>query len=171
VTALARYTLRAAAMRESRPSGVLRLLNEAMLRQRGDRRFCTVAYTALDLSGEPALLHVSSGGHPPPLLVRAGGGGVEMLGSPGTLIGVFENVELHDTHAELRSGDTLVLYTDGVLEAGAPERVLIPEDLAEILGGVRDGTPEDFAREIEESVLARQARLRDDVAILVAQIS
>ncbi len=48
VTALARYTLRAAAMRERLPSRSLRLLNEALLRQRDDRRFCTVAYAYLE---------------------------------------------------------------------------------------------------------------------------
>ena len=42
VTALARYTLRAAAMRERLPSRGLHVLNEALLRQRADRRFCTV---------------------------------------------------------------------------------------------------------------------------------
>ncbi len=40
VTALARYTLRAAAMREPRPSAGLRVLNEALLQQRNDLRFC-----------------------------------------------------------------------------------------------------------------------------------
>src|SRR5262245_1585123 len=37
-------TLRTAAMRERLPSRSLSLLNEALLRQRDDRRFCTVAY-------------------------------------------------------------------------------------------------------------------------------
>ena len=48
VTALARYTLRAAAMRERLPSRSLAVLNEALLRQRDDRRFCTVAYAYLE---------------------------------------------------------------------------------------------------------------------------
>ena len=48
VTALARYTLRAAAMRERLPSRGLHVLNEALLRQRADRRFCTVAYAYLE---------------------------------------------------------------------------------------------------------------------------
>ena len=47
VTALARYTLRAAAMSEPAPSAGLRILNEALLRQRKDLRFATVAYASL----------------------------------------------------------------------------------------------------------------------------
>ena len=55
VTALARYTLRAAAMRERLPSRSLAVLNEALLRQRDDRRFCTVAYAYIEkLDGAPA---------------------------------------------------------------------------------------------------------------------
>ena len=83
VTALARYTLRAAAMRERLPSQSLRVLNEALLRQRDDRRFCTVAYALLQPSEQGARVSCAIGGHPLPLLVRSDGG-VEAIGSPGT---------------------------------------------------------------------------------------
>ncbi len=72
VTALARYTLRAAAMRERLPSRGLPVLNEALLRQRTDRRFCTVAYAYLESVESGVRLGFASGGHPLPLLVRAG---------------------------------------------------------------------------------------------------
>ena len=71
VTALARYTLRAAAMRERLPSRSLALLNEALLRQRGDRRFCTVAYAYLETLDSGARVGFASGGHPLPLVLRA----------------------------------------------------------------------------------------------------
>ena len=53
VTALARYTLRAAAMYERSPSRILSLLNEALLRQRSPTELCTVAYVRLDRDGSP----------------------------------------------------------------------------------------------------------------------
>ena len=74
VTALARYTLRAAAMRERLPSRGLHVLNEALLRQRADRRFCTVAYAYLESTEGGVRLGFASGGHPLPLLVRPDGG-------------------------------------------------------------------------------------------------
>src|SRR5206468_1822702 len=52
ITALARYTVRAAAMRQDAPSQILSLLNEALLRQRTDRRFCTVLYGRLERNGD-----------------------------------------------------------------------------------------------------------------------
>jgi DNA-binding transcriptional ArsR family regulator len=73
ITALARYTLRAAAMRERLPSRTLRLLNEALLRQRDDRRFCTVAYAYLESHDGGVRIGVASGGHPLPMLLRPDG--------------------------------------------------------------------------------------------------
>ncbi|HEX5895731.1 MAG TPA: PAS domain S-box protein, partial [Thermoleophilaceae bacterium] len=87
VTALARYTLRAAAMRERLPSRSLAVLNEALLRQRSDRRFCTVAYAYIERLDGGARVGVACGGHPLPLLLRADGS-VEAVGAPGTLLGV-----------------------------------------------------------------------------------
>src|SRR4051794_14217536 len=49
LTALVRYTIRALATAERQPSEVLELVNEAILRQRSDKRFCTVALVRLAL--------------------------------------------------------------------------------------------------------------------------
>ena len=50
VTAIARYTLRAAAMQaEEGPEHALRLLNDVLMQQVSPDRFCTVAYATLDL--------------------------------------------------------------------------------------------------------------------------
>ena len=67
VTALARYTIRAAAARLSSPSDVLETLNEALLRH-GSERFCTVASARLRETSGRWNLTVCSGGHPLPLL-------------------------------------------------------------------------------------------------------
>src|SRR3954452_13517092 len=95
VTALARYTLRAAALGERLPSRSLGLLNEALLRQRTDRRFCTVAYASLEPLAEGARVGFASGGHPLPLVLRANGT-VEAVGAPGTLLGVVPDPSFED---------------------------------------------------------------------------
>ena len=119
VTALARYTLRAAAMRERLPSRSLGLLNEALLRQRDDRRFCTVAYAYLEPLAEGARIGFASGGHPLPLLLRADGT-VQAVGEPGTLLGVLPDPSFEDRSLSLAPGDALVFYTDGVIEGRGP---------------------------------------------------
>ena len=59
---------------------------------------------------------VSSGGHPPAVLLRRDDS-PRSVGAPGSLLGVLEEVELHDTQIPLDVGDTVLLYTDGVPEA------------------------------------------------------
>src|SRR5437867_2620810 len=78
LTALARYTVRAAAMQARRPSRVLTTLNDALLaeasrRASPDERFCTVAYTRLRPVAKGIRITTASGGHPQPLVVSADG--------------------------------------------------------------------------------------------------
>jgi integral membrane sensor domain MASE1/anti-sigma regulatory factor (Ser/Thr protein kinase) len=171
VTGLARYTLRAAAVQKSRPSEVLRLLNDAMLRQRSLEEFCTVAYTRLELGGaDRARVTVSSGGHPLPLLLRADGV-VEALGRFGTLLGVVEEPELSDHTVELANGDSIVLYTDGLTDAYAPQRVVTNEDLVAILQGCAGHSAPETARAIRGAVLdGGMDEPRDDIALLVLRL-
>jgi serine phosphatase RsbU (regulator of sigma subunit)/PAS domain-containing protein len=175
ITALARYTLRATAMTERVPSRILATLNEAMLRQREDRRFSTVLYAALDGRGNGSGVHVrfSSGGHPLPLILRAGGEAVE-VGTPGTLLGIVADPELRDEEVSLEPGDAVVLYTDGVTDAAAPDVVHEPHELAEELRGRRFDTADEIAERLLALALDSGdsgAVPRDDIAILVIKVA
>jgi serine phosphatase RsbU (regulator of sigma subunit) len=166
VTALARYTIRATAVRRRAPSEILRWLNDAMLRQDdGTGRFCTIACVHVDLAGDTPRVTVACGGHPPPILRRASGEVTE-LGMPGTLLGLFEEPDLVDRSAELEPGDELLLYTDGLTEAGAPEHVWAPDDLAELMGRVGGRGARETVAALLESALSGVALPRDDVAVL-----
>ena len=174
ITALARYTLRATAMADDQPSRILATLNEAMLRQRTDRRFSTVLFASLDRRGDGASLRFASGGHPLPLLLRAGGGAAE-VGTPGTLLGIVPDPDLTDEQVTLGPGDAVVLYTDGVTDAAAPERIHEPEELAAALGTGRYDTADSIAERLLQVALgsangAPAAAPRDDIAILVIKI-
>lgn len=114
VTALARHTIRATAVRQDRPSDILDTLNEVLRRDDSDR-FCTVAL--LRVRHDVGRWHVTSasGGHPLPLLYRAGRAPA-VVGRTGPLLGVLATVAFPDTDVVLERGDALVLYTDGVTE-------------------------------------------------------
>jgi PAS domain S-box-containing protein len=172
VTALARYTLRAAAMRERLPSRSLGLLNEALLRQRDDRRFCTVAYAYLEPLAEGARVGFASGGHPLPLLLRADGS-VEEIGYPGTLLGVVPDPSFEDRSLALAPGDALVFYTDGVIEArGNNSHSLDEERLAELVGACAGADADAIAARVEDAaVAAANGSPRDDIAVLVLRVA
>ena len=132
ITALARYTLRAAVLHSRRPAQVLAELNEALLRQGLDYRFCTVLYASVTPRPDGCDVVLATGGHPLPLILRADGE-VEEAGVPGTLLGIVREPEISEERVALGRGDALVLYTDGVVEASPSDEALAPERLAELL--------------------------------------
>jgi phosphoserine phosphatase RsbU/P len=119
-TALARYTLRAEAHRESRPSLILSALNRALLDwPTEDPRFLSAIYATVRPTPAGAAVQISSAGHPLGLVHRADGRVCE-IGRPGGLLGLFPDPELFDSRANLRAGDSLILFTDGITEARRP---------------------------------------------------
>jgi PAS domain S-box-containing protein len=171
VTALARYTLRAAAMRERLPSRSLGLLNEALLRQRSDRRFCTVAYAYLEPLSEGARIGFASGGHPLPLLLRADGS-VQAIGEPGTLLGVLPDPSFEDRSLALAPGDALVFYTDGVIEGRGGATALDEEGLAHLVAACAGEGADAIAARVEDAAVAAQnGSPRDDIAVLVLRVA
>ncbi|MET0324898.1 MAG: SpoIIE family protein phosphatase [Ilumatobacteraceae bacterium] len=114
ITALARYTIRAAAIRTHDPRQILDTLNVA-LRRDDTNRLCTVAVARLTRRHGVWEVVTCHGGHPITVLARRGGPPVE-LGEPGTLLGAFDEPTLHLARTQLAEGDAVVLYTDGVTE-------------------------------------------------------
>lgn len=118
LTALVRHTT--ATMLESTgdPVASLRLLNRRLCERGSDAMLlCTVAIVAI----RDDVAVVSSAGHPLPLLRR--GDDVRPIGHPSPLLGVYEAAEYEAARVEVRPGDRLLLYTDGVTEApGRGER-------------------------------------------------
>ena len=170
VTGLARYTLRAATVQESRPSRALELLYQAIRRQRPSE-FCSVAFARLEPNGAAGARAVfSNAGHPLPLVLRESGT-VEPVGSYGTLLGVAEDPDLSDTTIELLPGDALVLYTDGLTDAYAPDRIVTQADLAAALASCRGRPAAEITREVTRALLDGDERQpRDDIALLVLRV-
>jgi PAS domain S-box-containing protein len=168
VTALARHTVRTAALQPSSPNRLLRTLNEALLLQRAGSEFCTVCLACLSVPEDRSEgeLTLALGGHPPALLLRASGE-VEALGVSGTLLGVFADPKLHEVQTEILPGDVVLLYTDGVTEAGSPLDEIGEEGLAQLLRGLRGMSPEEIVDAVEQAAVDAQAgKSRDDIALV-----
>ena len=172
VTALARYTVRASAtLHSENPSVVLQDLNDAIRRESPHSRFCTVLYISLSLHGDRVTGTVASGGHPLPLILRSDGR-VETSGLPGTLLGILPDPEIRPQQLTLRPGDSLILYTDGVIEASPLDHRFGPEQFARCVSECHGRAPVATARHIEDAVLDVQGgTVRDDVAVLVLRVS
>jgi serine phosphatase RsbU (regulator of sigma subunit) len=118
------------------------------------------------LLGDPPVVTFAGAGHPSPLLAR--GGRVEAVGAGGRLLGVVADPVVEDHSIALEPGDAIVLYTDGVTDAGAPARLITIEELMRALEDVADRSAEEIAGHLEEvAVRAGQGSPRDDLAIIV----
>jgi serine phosphatase RsbU (regulator of sigma subunit) len=167
VTALARHTLRAGAVYEESPSGVLMLLHRALREQRTDGRFCTVAHAHLRIGDGRVQVDLACGGHPLPLLLHRDGQ-VDPVGRLGTLLGTDIEPQLRDVTIELVQGDVLLLYTDGVTEVRRLRQELFGlSQLTRVLADCAGLPPDTVAECVEAAVLdASGGDLRDDMAIL-----
>ena len=120
ITALARYTLRAAALDDGPPSVALRRLNQAMLAHDDSSQFATVvlAYARPPAADGGMDVRCALGGHPPALVAarrraRRGAGRVRDDARR-----YAPTPRCTTSTSASRRGDVLVLYTDGVTEAG-----------------------------------------------------
>jgi Stage II sporulation protein E (SpoIIE)/GAF domain len=168
LTGFLRHTTVAYAGEGARPAHVLARVNQAMLDHDFDGRFATAILAHLVFGGSQVEVTIAAAGHPPALLARAGGA-AEELGGCGTLLGVFPEPDIAETSTTLAPGDVLVLHTDGLSDAHAPERILTEREMLDQLAR----TPPRTAREAIDALfelvdLERGAR--DDIAILAARM-
>lgn len=171
VTALARHTLRAAAMSGQGPAGMLAILHRALLDQPPGADLCTAGLAMLATPSGGARLTIALAGHPSPLLIGSDGR-IEPVGDSGTLLGVVDPVSFVESEVELHDGDTLLLYTDGVSEAGAPEKPLGEDGLSELCAKGSSLELSELLAHIERTAMARtEGPLRDDIALLGLRLS
>ncbi|MCK9893036.1 GAF domain-containing SpoIIE family protein phosphatase [Frankia sp. AgB32] len=175
VTALARYTIRAAATWQRSPAQVLAHLNDALATQRpDDHRFLTAIYAVLHPPRGDGSVHgnLALGGHEPPLLRRADGT-VTSLGEPGTALGIMAVPSLTDTRFALKPGDSLLLFTDGVTEARQPRtREFFGDDrLRQIVRADGGQGAAHLAQALETAVLNfTEGHASDDTALLILHV-
>ncbi|HAS10551.1 MAG TPA: histidine kinase, partial [Acidimicrobiaceae bacterium] len=167
LTALSRYSLRAATVRTKHLATNLRDLNTALNRQydldraRGQHRFATATAIRFETDGDSVTVRSGSGGHPPPLVVRADGT-VEEVACRGPLLGVFDEATFTTGDARLAPGDVLVLYTDGVTEARRGREEYGEDRLRDLLSSCAGQRADEVAGAVEEAVLTFQAGVARD---------
>ncbi|WP_405980687.1 PP2C family protein-serine/threonine phosphatase [Streptomyces sp. NBC_00158] len=101
------------------PQDFLPAANGYLLRQDWDEGFATSIHLVLDLeTGDYELL---SAGHLPALQLSAGTGRWQEIAGEGPLLGVYDGAEFEPARGNLRRGDVLMLFTDGLVETAERE--------------------------------------------------
>jgi serine phosphatase RsbU (regulator of sigma subunit) len=102
-------------------------------------------------------------------MVRRADGHVEQLEARGRLLGYFPTVEAGELHVELGAGDTLIAFTDGVIERHSESGWFRERDLMQLLSQ-SDLDADALAGLICDSAVHAFANPpTDDMAILVAR--
>jgi sigma-B regulation protein RsbU (phosphoserine phosphatase) len=166
--AVARTHLRDLAARHPKPGDCLAQANEVLCTQNPMGLFVTVFYCVLD--PVQGALTYANGGHNPPLLRHADGSVEALNGQVGLVLGAMPGMQYPDHALQLRAGDRLVLFTDGVTEAFNPEYEAYGN--ARLLAEVQahgDGTAATLIEHICQSVtvFAGAAPQSDDITLTV----
>ncbi len=147
-------------------------INDSMCRATESSRYATFFYGVFDNSRN-TLTYVNAGHHAP-MLFRAGAlNGPQRLETGGMVIGLFPESSYRQETLRLNSGDLLVIFTDGLVEANNANGEEFGEDrIAALADQARRGT----AAEIRDSILkgveefSNGQRLADDLTLVVAKV-
>jgi serine phosphatase RsbU (regulator of sigma subunit) len=157
----------------NRPADTLEKLNDSLSKDNPSGMFVTLAHGILDPKSGSVTL--ASGGHHLPLLRRASGTVEEVELRTGRLLGYTGmDLRLSDATFSLKHGDTLVFYTDGLIEAREPaNREMFGNDRLHALvqkfdKGLSLADCADMARNaVQEFTQAKE--LQDDLTILLVR--
>ncbi len=151
------------------PAAVMAALNAQLAtperRLRGD--FASAIYALIDTRGSVSF---APAGHPAPLVLSGNGCRPLTPNAAGPLLGVLDEEDWPVTHSALPRGATLVLYTDGLIEARNGDDLFGTERACAILHDERRSALEARLDRLVEAARRHEAdTLRDDVVVLAIE--
>jgi sigma-B regulation protein RsbU (phosphoserine phosphatase) len=167
VTSLVRHTLRAAALHHEDPTDGLAELNTVLVGDPNEKKFCTVMFGMLAAEeGNGYHVRLATGGHLPALLLDPETGTVsEIRPEGGMFVGAVSDATFDQCTLRLRSGQSLLLYTDGITEARPDGADCFGEDALRAFLADRVALPADELIG-ELATLVPNLRPDDDIALL-----
>jgi serine phosphatase RsbU (regulator of sigma subunit) len=165
-TAQIRHTVRALVLFGAPPADVVERVNTVLLETETGERFATLQLGRVETREAGAIeVELASAAHPPAVIVR-GDGATETL-SGGAIVGVWQQVEVAVHRFTVEPGETLLLYTDGWLEAGPVDAHRTPEELASEIAAVADDDLDSVLDRLRADAVARAGNeLADDLVLL-----
>jgi serine phosphatase RsbU (regulator of sigma subunit)/uncharacterized protein YigA (DUF484 family) len=166
--AMAKFSFRALARMHPEPADFLARANEVIVDEIGAGKFITMLYALIDPT--TGAVACASAGHPAARIVHPDGT-VSELGGRGLALGIEPDQGYEAEHAELSSGATLFLYTDGVVEARRDGLLYGEQRLDEFLARRTSLSPQDLAEAVLSDCRNFAGDLGDDCALVALRLS
>jgi serine phosphatase RsbU (regulator of sigma subunit) len=163
--AMAKFVFRSLAREHPEPADFLSAANDVICSEIAPGKFISMSYVVVD--GERGTVAGASAGHPSPRIVLADGS-IRALEAHGLVLGIDGDQEYTESHTELPPGASLVLYTDGVIEARRDGELYGDERLDALLVERRELPARSLAAAVAEDARGfAGGDLSDDLAVVV----
>ncbi len=171
ITAMAKVSFTRAILKNDSPKSIFAQVNAELCRFMPEGRYVTAFLAILDL--EKKELSFSRAGHPPPAHASRLRRTVDYLSTGAPLIGCFTDSQFEESLAAVASGDTIVFYTDGLMESvnGSDERYPM-KAMEDIILAAGEKPAEATGMAIIDSLRAFTGPVpqADDITVLVVKI-
>ncbi len=163
---LMRSAVKAASLAGSCPDTTIRTINQ-MLRSQDNRPFASLVLAQIDTDPDGTHRYsVSSAGHPAPMVICANGT-TRDIDAHGVLLGFMDDAEWIPTTGVLSPGDTLLLFSDGVIEARLGVEEFGRDRLAETASAAAASGAKAISNAIASAVDGWSAgKSQDDITVL-----
>jgi serine phosphatase RsbU (regulator of sigma subunit) len=163
--AMAKFVFRSLAREHPEPGDFLASANDVVVGEIAAAKFITMAYVVVD--GRAGEVACACAGHPPPRLVGADGV-VRPLAASGLALGIEPGQRYEEARAPLADGESVVLFTDGVVEARRDGELYGTERLDEALARGAASSAEELALDVLRDCRSfAGGELVDDCAVVV----
>lgn len=151
------------------PASILRFINSRFVEATLPDCFASMFIAHWDASTQQ--LVYANAGHEPPYWLS--GSSLETLSSTGLLLGIDTNADWTEQTIQLKYGDRLLLFSDGVIESQDPQGTLFGRSrLAKLISDARSQTSVEFVESVSKSLSCHQtARQFDDVTLVALDVS
>ncbi len=169
--AVSRSFLRAKAVGNPNATEVIKDVNTLIIDDSKSGMFVTLFYAILDFRNN-IMEYVNAGHNPPVMLVRETGR-MECLSSNGIALGALDSVEFEEKQINLKSGDVIVFYTDGVTEAVNNNGELFGEKrLYKLIKSDSDLSSQELVNKIKNALISfseNQSQF-DDITLMIIKV-
>ena len=152
-------------------------INDVLVGGMDAERFCTIIFATATVRDDGVDLEIVNGGHPHPVLILADGT-ADLVELAGTLLAVVPGVSYESHRLRLAPGDTLLVYTDGVIEGRSAETggdglagFFDETGLLQAVRGARGRSAAALVAAVEAALrVFAGGHFADDVAILAVRL-